>query len=104
MLKKQNELSKKGIPSLYEAWTDIRILLKLATDWKNKKYTDLSRVAIFMIFITIVYFFNPFDIIPDFLIGLGFLDDVVVVSFLYFLMGKEIDKYKLWRESQVQEG
>jgi uncharacterized membrane protein YkvA (DUF1232 family) len=29
-----------------------------------------------------LYLFSPIDLIPDFLLGLGFLDDLIVVPFL----------------------
>ncbi|WP_078381293.1 YkvA family protein [Sutcliffiella halmapala] len=102
MIKKSRSKSKRGIPGFYEAWTEIRILVNLASDWKKREYKDLSRFSIFLIFLTILYFFFPFDIIPDFLLGIGYLDDAVVVSFLYFLLGKEIEKYKAWKETRVK--
>ncbi len=52
------------------------LLMKLAADAR------VSSRAKAMLAIAIAYFINPFDLIPDFLITVGFLDDIVVASYV----------------------
>jgi uncharacterized membrane protein YkvA (DUF1232 family) len=41
----------------------------------------------------LVYFVLPTDIVPDFIPGIGYIDDALVLSTLWKLIGDEIDAY-----------
>jgi len=43
---------------------------------------------------------SPIDVIPDVIVGAGFLDDAVVVSFALKLIEKELTRYKEWKDRQ----
>ena len=56
----------------------------------------------------LVYFISPIDMIPDFLIPLGFTDDIAVVAGVITKLGSDIKpKYKQqakeWLDSQSQK-
>ena len=46
---------------------------------------------IILIILAVLYILNPFDILPDFMIGWGWLDDAVILGFLirYFYIWKK---------------
>ena len=43
------------------------------------------------------------DLIPDFIISFGFIDDFTVLSLFFNKYSKEIEKYQIWRESNKIE-
>ena len=43
-----------------------------------------------MILLSLLYFVLPTDIVPDFIIGLGWLDDAVVATFIWNALSSEI--------------
>jgi uncharacterized membrane protein YkvA (DUF1232 family) len=47
---------------------------------------------------SVLYFLNPFDIIPDFIPFLGLLDDVTIISFVGAAITKDIEKFIDWEE------
>lgn len=49
-----------------------RLLLRADTPWTVKAILILA----------IVYLLSPFDLVPDWIVGLGLLDDLVIVSLL----------------------
>lgn len=49
-----------------------RLLLRADTPWSVKAILVLA----------IVYLLSPFDLVPDWIAGLGLLDDLVIVSLL----------------------
>ena len=39
----------------------------------------------------------PIDLIPDFILGTGLLDDITVISFLLSSLKADLDDYKLFK-------
>ena len=37
-------------------------------------------------FLALLYFFNPYDVLPDFLLGAGWLDDLAVMGLLLYYL------------------
>ncbi|WP_096154935.1 MULTISPECIES: YkvA family protein [Bacillus] len=91
-----------SLPSMRVIWRELKELLQLAKDWKTGNYPSASRFTIFIIFVAAGYFFMPFDIIPDFLIGIGFLDDIIIISFIFYLLRNEIKRYRSWKNTHSQ--
>lgn len=58
---------------------------------KGKHQLSLFSYLVFAL--GIIYVFFPADLIPDVFIGLGWVDDGVVLLFLYRQLKKELDKY-----------
>ena len=50
----------------------------------------------------IIYFVSPLDIVPDFLVGLGFLDDAAILTFVVNRLDKELEKYRGWKSNFFQ--
>lgn len=42
---------------------------------------------------SLLYLVFPADVVPDFLIGLGIVDDITVLSFVWFALKSELDEY-----------
>ena len=42
---------------------------------------------------------SPIDLIPDYIIGIGQIDDAAVVGFCLYLLRKDLRKYKEWMET-----
>lgn len=60
--------------------------------WK----TIVSAVA------AVVYFVNPLDVIPDFFIGTGFLDDLSVFGFVLSMIRSDLDAFRMWEKSDQE--
>lgn len=66
----------------------------------DKEYTDLPIGSLLSIVSALIYFFSPIDILPDFIVGLGFTDDAAVLLFVYKLVHDDVQEYKDWLEKQ----
>lgn len=86
----------EGNKELMSLWEDLKIALELVKDWIKGEYKDLSKNSVIMIIISLLYLVNPFDIIPDFIIG-GFIDDAAVIAYIFKKIASEINLYKEWR-------
>ncbi len=79
---------------------DIKTLLSLVRDYVKGRYRDVSYFTIATIVFTIAYLLNVFDFVPDFIPGLGVIDDVTVLTYTLSRMGKEIEEYRKWKATQ----
>lgn len=79
---------------------DLSSSMSLVKDWSTKEYTDIPLKSITSIIAAIIYFVLPTDVIPDFILGTGFLDDAAVFSYLFTVIKDDIDKYKLFKKSK----
>ena len=76
---------------------------------KNIKYffeyvkdKDVSFFKKGLILLSLLYFILPIDIVPDYIIGLGWLDDAVVAGFIWNAVRTEVGDYIKGRK--VAEG
>jgi uncharacterized membrane protein YkvA (DUF1232 family) len=86
--------------SLSEVWESLHLLFDLVTDWRKGEYRKVPKGSILMIIATIIYFVSPIDMVPDFLIGLGILDDAAVIGFTLKQIATDLDKYKEWKDER----
>ena len=79
------------------AWYDDFVLLfKMITD---KKF-EVSKVAYLAIAGALAYVVLPIDVIPDFIPGIGFIDDMFVIGMVMKSISDEIERYKAFRGPQ----
>lgn len=86
--------------SLSNVWDQIQLFFALAKDYANGTYTDIPKSAIIAIMAGLLYFISPLDIIPDFILGLGFLDDAFILGMVYKKVAKELERYQEWKYQQ----
>lgn len=80
-----------------EVWGSMLIFIDLISDWLKGNYRNIPLGSIIMVVASMVYFLAPFDIIPDFIIGLGYIDDMAILSYTFKQIQSDIDKYLVWK-------
>lgn len=84
---------KRDRARLQQFLTDIELLIMMAKAYHNGTYRRIPLKSLAIIVGAIIYFVNPLDIIPDFITGLGFLDDAAVIGFVIKSLSDEIDRF-----------
>lgn len=95
----QKKFSARG--PLKRFIVDARVLRALIRDWRTGKYRQALYGTIAAVAFALLYVFNPFDLVPDFLPFLGVLDDATVIGALLMLVERDLNKYRSWKEGQV---
>lgn len=98
LLESARRTTKKG--GLRGAWDDIITTFKMVGAWLSGSYTKVPLRSIAMIGLGALYFFSPIDLIPDFLLGLGLIDDVVVISLVIKTIKTDLDDYRVWKATR----
>jgi uncharacterized membrane protein YkvA (DUF1232 family) len=76
---------------------DCKLFLALVKDYWHGKYRRIPYWTIAAIVVALLYVLNPLDLIPDFIPGLGQVDDAAVVAACLLLVRKDLHKYKEWK-------
>ena len=76
------------------------VMIDLVRDYASGRYREVPYWAMGATALALFYVLSPIDVIPDVLVGVGFLDDAIVVSFALRLIEKELDRYKEWKALQ----
>lgn len=85
------------------AKTDLKLLQELLVAWVRGDYRGISSQALVSVVAALLYFLSPVDLVPDWLLGVGFLDDLAVLAWVVRRWQSEIDAFKLWRDGQGVE-
>ncbi|KUO58599.1 MAG: methyltransferase type 11 [Gracilibacter sp. BRH_c7a] len=93
--------NNKQLAIFSNLWDKIHLLFSLIKDWLNGGYKDISKSAMLLIIAGLIYFVSPIDIIPDWIIGLGFADDIAFLAMIINQLDKELIKYKLWKTTDT---
>lgn len=88
--------SERHRNKLLSAWRDLSALLRLLRAWKNKTYTKLPKKTIIMALAAVIYFVDPFDLIPDAIPIIGYLDDAAVIGFVIAAIRDDLEKFQEW--------
>jgi uncharacterized membrane protein YkvA (DUF1232 family) len=90
------------IESSVQKYADIasrlNVLTRLTKAWRNKEYTEVSYVTVFLSVAILLYFVSPIDLMPDFIPIVGGLDDVLLLGFLLKMIDKEIERFLTWEK------
>ena len=102
LLDSAREKAEKKKGPLHDAWENIQLFFSVFDDWVKGRYKVIPFRSIAMITVGIIYFVIPTDLIPDFIIGLGYGDDVAVLVFIMKQISNDLADYKAWKEKQKQ--
>ena len=83
-------------------WAKMVLLFGVVKDYVNGDYTEIPKRSIVAILGGLIYFLSPVDIVPDFVPFLGFIDDIFILNLVYKQVINDLEKYKEWKDSQVQ--
>ncbi|MCK5117564.1 MAG: DUF1232 domain-containing protein [Candidatus Aegiribacteria sp.] len=101
--RKIGRLEGTGIPdSLEGLWQDIKLLYSMISDVVRGRYRLPYRTIATVAF-TLLYFVNPFDLIPDIIPVVGYIDDAFVVSLCLKFIGTDLEKYRKWIQSEKEK-
>lgn len=78
---------------------DVRLMLAMNRDYITGRYRAIPWNSIAASGAALLYVLNPLDLIPDFIPGIGYLDDGVVIMLALRLMEKDLHRYRRWRDS-----
>ncbi|MBN1473549.1 MAG: DUF1232 domain-containing protein [Syntrophaceae bacterium] len=96
---KREEIEEKfkSNGSLGRFVADLKLLFSIIQDYLKGEYRKVPFWTIAAIVAALLYVLNPFDLIPDFIPGVGFVDDALIIGACLALIEKDLQIYKDWK-------
>lgn len=82
---------------------EVMLSISIVVDYGRGRYRKIPYWAIGSIVFMLLYVGNPVDVIPDFLIGIGQIDDIIVITLCLLMVRQELHEYKAWKLEQEEE-
>ena len=76
----------------------VGVFIQMLRDYSRGYYPQLPWKSLTAIIGALLYFLNPFDIIPDFIPGIGLLDDLTLLTWVYRSVEGDVENYLAWEQ------
>lgn len=73
-------------------------MIRLIAAYAKRRYRQVDVASLVTILAAVIYFVSPIDIIPDFIVGVGFIDDAAVLGLVLRKVRKELDAFMQWEK------
>ena len=81
----------------------INVLVEMLGAYVKGEYKKIPKKTLILLVAALIYLVNPFDLIPDFIPGIGYVDDAGVIIFVFQSIYEDIQKFEKWKESKASD-
>ena len=81
-------------------YRDLKLLFPLIRDYWKGAYREVSVKSIIVFAITLAYIISPIDLIPDYILGFGQIDDLAIFGLALNYLEKDLKKYREWKDGK----
>jgi len=97
-----SRMDRKNI-SANELKERLSILGRLVAAYARGRYRIVPFKTMLTIIAAVLYFLNPFDLVPDTILGIGLMDDLAVLTWVYRSAQQELTKFMQWEKRGAVE-
>lgn len=90
------KLDRNSFSKLYEK---LLVFIRMMSAYLRGDYTQISRKTLLIIGAALLYFINPLDLIPDIIPVTGYVDDLMVVVWVFNRIQDEVNRFSAWEEN-----
>ena len=95
------QIGDETLESLFEL---VNTFARMLRAHLNATYKDTPWRTLALLVAGLLYFVNPFDIVPDFIPVAGLLDDLTFLLLILKSIRKDVDLFREWEASLSQAG
>ncbi|OIN68384.1 hypothetical protein BLD48_00485 [Exiguobacterium sp. KRL4] len=104
--KKTNSILKRATDkinknsSLSVVFSPVRLLIDMVRAYQSGEYRNIRRTTILKVIGALIYLVSPIDLVPDFVLGFGFADDIAIILFVTKTVFEELTRFSDWQDEQ----
>ncbi len=104
--KKTNSMLRRALDkinnnsSLSVVFSPVRLFVDMVRAYQAGEYRNISRTTILKVIGALIYLVSPIDLVPDFVLGFGFADDIAIILFVTKTVFEELTRFSDWQDEQ----
>ena len=100
----QEEIDKKiNNSGLLQKYSELgKVMFGMLKDYRKGVYSKVPWFTIATIAFAFLYILNPLDIVPDFVPGIGYIDDLAILTFGLRFIESDLHNYLDWKLEQQE--
>lgn len=75
--------------------------LRLLRAWSGGRYRGIPAASLLSIVAALIYFVTPVDLVPDFIVSLGLVDDAALLGWVLSSVRGDIDRFVAWERGRA---
>lgn len=99
LIDEASEKAEEAKSSLKKVWHQLNMLISLLKDYLSGDYPYVSKRHILIIMAGLIYFILPLDFSPDYIPGIGYIDDAFVLSVIARQLISVTEEYETWKDN-----
>jgi len=99
LIDEASEKAEKAKNSLKKTWHQIDLFISLLKDYFSGEYPYISKRHVLVIMAGLIYFILPLDFSPDYIPGIGYIDDAFVLSVIARQLIRVTEEYETWKDN-----
>ncbi len=72
----------------------VKLFIRMIRSYIEGEYREVPWKTIVIMVAGLIYFINPLDLVPDFIPGLGYLDDITIILWIFKSVEDDILHYQ----------
>ncbi|WP_349409595.1 YkvA family protein [Pseudalkalibacillus sp. SCS-8] len=98
------KLQKDDIQESLRGFLDkIQALVRLVDRYRLGEYREISKKSMVTVLAGLLYFLSPVDAIPDFIAGLGLIDDMAIIGYIWKTVDEELQQFLKWEKHDTKK-
>lgn len=81
-----------------KVWLQLKALVRMLRAWAGGAYREVPWRTLVAALAAVIYFVNPFDLIPDFLI-VGLADDALFIGWVLASIQNDLNRFLQWEKT-----
>ncbi|MHA6281408.1 YkvA family protein [Salinimicrobium sp. CAU 1759] len=103
VMKNKKAIDKKLKGSGMKKYAELgKLMFGMLQDYRKGEYTSPPWFTIAAIGLTLLYVFNPMDMLPDFLPGVGYVDDFALFTVAIRFIESDLHAYLDWKIDEAK--
>jgi uncharacterized membrane protein YkvA (DUF1232 family) len=78
----------------------LRDALRLVRAYARGSYREISWRSLLILVAAVVYFVMPVDLVPDFILGFGLLDDAAILAWTLRTLNQDLERFVAWERGE----